>query len=307
MNRIKSDATAPAGAEKGGQDNALEPSFDEYGAKRFDVPILLSVPHAGRAYPDFILQHSRVDLTILQRLEDRYADLLVGKLLDQDYPALIARTPRAMIDLNRDERDIDPVIISDMPGHISLVRTAKQRGGLGLIPRFLPRSGDLWKGPIAWAQVSERIENHHRPYHHRIGARLDELHSVHPEVLLLDIHSMPPLPAKAGEKRPDVVIGDRFGASAATRLAETACAVIRAHGYAPALNTPYPGYHLIERHAKPVVGRHALQIEISRDLYLDSGLNQPGKGLGKILEMMSELVARLEQEIRSQIWSQAAE
>lgn len=307
MSRMESDATAHTAALKSGQDNAVEPSFDEYGARRFDIPVLLSVPHAGRIYPDFVLRHSRGDLAILQRLEDRYADLLIGKLLEQEYPALVARVPRALIDLNRDERDIDPIIISDLPKHLSLVRSAKQRGGLGLIPRFLPRSGDLWKGPMPWTQISERIENHHRPYHRRIEERLGELNSVHPEVLLIDVHSMPPLSARAGEKRPDIVIGDRFGASAASRLAETACAVIRAHGYTPALNTPYPGYHLIERHAKPVAGRHALQVEISRDLYLDSALSEPGEGLGKILDMMGELVMRLEQELSTQHWSQAAE
>lgn len=285
-----------------------DPPFELRGSGSAPVPVLLSVPHAGRVYPSALLEHARVPVQVLRRLEDRHADLLVDDLIMRGYPALVARLPRAVIDLNRDARDIDVRMVSGIPRGQPLIQTAKQRGGLGLFPRSLPRSGDLWCGPIGWEEACRRISEAHEPYHAAIERELSILGGPHGPVLLLDIHSMPPLNLfVAGRPRPDVVIGDRFGCSASTRLAEVACAVVQAHGLVAALNHPYPGSYLIERHGRPERGQHALQIEISRDLYLDERLETVGPGLSRIKAMLTRLVEELGEELIRGCWSEAAE
>lgn len=290
-----------------GKSPAMGVAYERMGAERASVPILLSVPHAGRDYPPSILERSRVSAETLLRLEDRLVDLLIGDLVARGYPALVARVPRAVIDLNRDPRDIDAQMVVDMPRDHPLIRTAKQRGGLGLFPRFLPRAGDLWRGAMGWEEARMRIGQVHDAYHEAIATEMAALVRDHGQALLIDIHSMPPLAADGQGMRTDVVIGDRFGASAAAHLADAARSVVRQRGLVPALNHPYPGFYLLERHGKPANGRHALQIEISRDLYLDTGQSAPGEGLVRTRAMLTALVEELARSMSRDGLAMAAE
>lgn len=282
-------------AEAGGE----SPAFGYFGPADPQWPVLISVPHAGRHYPDSVLARSAVPLATLARLEDRHADALVMGLEEQGYGIVCARVARAVIDLNRDPRDIDRRMIAALPHGQALIETAKSRGGLGLFPRSLPRIGGLWRAPMPWAEAHARIEAIHAPYHAELERRLRMIRAVHGQALLLDVHSMPPLEPDrfAGALRPDVVIGDRFGASAASRFAEVAREVVLRHGLKAAVNHPYPGTYIAERHGKPAAGRHVVQIEISRDLYLDAALREPGAGLNALRAMLLDLAESLREEI----------
>lgn len=262
-------------------------------------PVLISVPHAGRVYPPEVCAQSAHPLAALAMLEDRYADALVEGLDARGYRMIVARMARAVIDLNRDPREIDRRMIAGMPYGQALIETAKSRGGLGLFPRSLPRIGGLWRGLLHWDKAQARIAGIHTPYHARIGQEMRAIRAEHGQALLLDIHSMPPLePGRfGGNTRPDVVIGDRFGASAASRFSEIARAVVARHGFRCALNHPYPGTYIAERHGRPASGRHALQIEISRDLYLDAGLRELGEGVAAVRAMVADLAETLGDEI----------
>jgi N-formylglutamate amidohydrolase len=198
-------------------------------------------------------------------------------------------------------------MVKGLPRNQPLMQSPKQRGGLGLFPRSLPRAGDLWHGLMEWEEACERIEGAHVTFHAAVSTEIDELRAIWDEALLLDIHSMPPLIALSGEARPDVVIGDRFGVSACSRLSDIAIDVVERHGLSVALNHPYPGYYILERHGQPSRGRHALQIEISRDLYLDEQLRLPGPGLGPTRKMLNDLVFELAEELGRARWSEAAE
>ncbi len=271
-------------------------------------PVLFSVPHAGKEYAPAILSRSRMGLPHLQRLEDRHSDLLVEDVAAAGYDVLVARVPRAVIDLNRDPRDIDPLLVRGMPHGLPLIQTLKQRGGLGLFPRSLPRIGDLWRGPMGWDEARGRIEHMHSAYHRALEQALDRRHARHGQALLVDIHSMPPLPPMLPDgRRPDVVIGDRFGAAASPRLSALIESLLRAHGLSVALNHPYAGFYLIEHHGRPRQGRHAVQIEISRDLYLDEHLDEPGAGLERMRGILAALAEMLERELGRYRWSEAAE
>jgi N-formylglutamate amidohydrolase len=54
----------------------------------------------------------------------------------------------------------------------------------------------------------------------------------------------------------------------------------RFHHHA-ALNEPFAGGHVIDRHAWPARNVHALQLEVDRRCYLDEHLAEPGPGFDR--------------------------
>ncbi len=285
-----------------------ETAFDLHGPVYPDRPVILSVPHAGRSYPDDVLAAARVRPAVLRRLEDRWVDLLACPLIARGYSVLIARAPRAMIDLNRHEREIDPGMIADIPREAVLQSSAKLRGGLGLFPRRMPGASDLWQRPMPWTEARHRIEQLHRPYHAAVARLMTAARQAHGHAILIDLHSMPPLPPPAaGQAPPGIVLGDRFGRSASTRLIGLAADVVASHGIGVAQNHPYAGDHLIERHGRPEKGLHAIQVEIDRLLYLDAALDRPGPGVARMQAIVTDLVEALAVELPRTDYALAAE
>jgi N-formylglutamate amidohydrolase len=281
-------------------------AFETKGPQVPLTPVLLSVPHAGRDFPPETWAMVRAGETQLAPLQDRFADTLVDKAIEQGAPAIIARVPRLWIDLNRDEREIDPEMV-DGPSVAAPLMSSKVRGGLGLIPRRLARVGDIWQTRLSVADVANRIETIHRPYHAAISRSLSALHARFGVAVLLDVHSMPPIRDYAGENVPRIVIGDRFGRSSSNQFTARALAELEASGFATAVNAPYAGGHILERHGRPLTGIHALQIEIDRTLYLDAGMNMPGCGLEVVQRLVAKLALALADEALRQPFAIAAE
>ncbi|NIJ19693.1 N-formylglutamate amidohydrolase [Sphingomonas naasensis] len=250
-------------------------SFARHGPAEPFTPVVLSVPHAGRDYPLPLRAALRVPLAALKGLEDRYADAL-GLDARRTETLFVAQRARAWIDLNRAEHERDPrlddgAIASGRP------QSAKLRSGLGLVPRRVGNSGDIWQRRLSGDEVQMRIHADHRPYHAALSAALASARARFGVAVLIDVHSMPSLgpPASA----PRLVLGDRFGKAAAARFTGRIESVARAHGVATAINAPYSGGHILERHGEPRRGIHAIQLEFDRALYLDEALDGPGAGL----------------------------
>ena len=256
-------------------------------------PVLLSVSHAGRDYAPAIISSLRVPLAATMPLEDRYADLLTEQAVAARIPTIIAATPRLMIDLNRAPDDLDPESVIGGFGRGNPA-SAKARAGLGLVPTRLWGVGPLWRKALDPAELAARIDAIHTPYHAAIAAALGAAKRHFGCALLIDLHSMPPIKE---DNAPDVVIGDRFGSSAATRITATAEAVLKNAGLRVAINAPYAGGYIITRHSAPLAGIHALQIEVDRRLYLDAALDQPGAGLARVQRIIVMLIASLRDEL----------
>ncbi len=270
-------------------------SFDQLGPETPGLPVLLSVPHSGRDYPDGVAKMVRLNRQQLLPLEDRYAELMIEKAVGQGAQALVARTPRLWIDLNRDEREFDGGMIEGTPERPPIV-TMKVRGGLGLIPRKIARAGDVWHGKLSAVDMAERVAQHHRPYHAALAAALRATRAKFGIAILLDVHSMPPLRCGEGWEAPEIVLGDRFGRSTHSRFTARALAELEVQNLAVAVNSPYSGGHILDRHAEPRQGIHALQVEVDRRLYLDASLTSPGPGLARVQRIISALVGALAQE-----------
>ena len=248
--------------------------FDGYALDEADGPVVLSVPHAGRDYPLPLRAALRVPLAALRPLEDRYADTL-ALAAQRSETMLVQRRARAWIDLNRAEHERDPVIDSGADRHATPHPSAKLRGGLGLVPRRVPGAGEIWHRRFDGEEIAARILQDYRPYHAALAAALKRARARYGIAILLDLHSMPPL----GRGFPRIVFGDRFGRSATARFVHCLEVATARAGIPSAVNSPYAGGHILDRHAHPAGGFHAIQVEFDRSLYLDAALDQPGEGL----------------------------
>ena len=275
--------------------------FDLHGPRVPDSPVVLSVPHAGRDYPMALRAAIRVPIEALAPLEDRHVDTL-AQAARGHHAMIVQRLPRAWIDLNRGEHERDPAIDSGADRRRQPTPSLKLRSGLGLVPRRTPGAGDIWRSKLSGDDVTSRIKSDHRPYHAALGDLLDAARRRFGIAILLDIHSMPSLASGAR-----IVLGDRFGKSAAARLVYRLETEARVHRVACALNTPYAGGHILERHARPQDNIHAIQIEIDRSLYLDSHLLEPGPGFAGAAAMLGRMIAALVDEAEGSAFAAAAE
>lgn len=266
------------------------PSFDLYGPTDPVSPVVLSVPHAGRDYPLALRAALRMPVEALRPLEDRHVDTLALAAIGCE-TMLVQRRARAWIDLNRAENERDPQIDAGADRRALGLQSAKLRGGLGLIPRRLASVGEIWRRKLDGEEVMARIAGDHRPYHAALAAALERARARFGVAVLLDLHSMPPLASGAG-----VVLGDRFGRSAGSRFVSRLEAETLAVGVACAVNTPYAGGHILDRHASPSHDVHALQVEFDRASYLDAALDAPGPGLMAMAALLRRMIDALADE-----------
>ena len=261
-------------------------------------PVVLSVPHAGRAYPLALRAALRVPLGAIESLEDRFVDL-VAEAARGPRSMLVQTCPRAWIDLNRGEDERDPRIDEGAPVRPPTQQTAKLRSGLGLVPRRATGTTEVWRHRFSAAEIDHRIETAHRPYHAALAIMLATARARFGIAILLDIHSMPPLATRGHPAQ--LVIGDRFGQSAGGRFIARIEGAARAAGIRTALNSPYAGGHVLSRHGVPTTGIHAVQLEFDRTLYLDARLTQPGPGMDATVELLRGIIDAAEDEALSAV------
>jgi N-formylglutamate amidohydrolase len=267
---------------------------------RGDLPVLLSVPHSGRDYPGWLVDMASGGRRALVSLEDPLVDRLVWRALQRGVGAVIAQAPRAAIDCNRAEDEIDPSVIDGARrGPI----TARARGGLGIVPARTQQHGYLWRRAISPKQLTDRLDQAHRPYHRAVEEQLGLLVDRFGCALLLDCHSMPPPP----EGVPPLVFGDCRGRSADPWIGREAMTIAAGLGFEAVLNDPFAGGHVTERHGAPALGVHALQIEIDRACYLDEKLEAPGPGFDKTVALIDALASQLGSALLGRRFATAAE
>ena len=102
---------------------------------RGELPVLLSVPHSGRDYPDWLVAMASGGKPSLTTLEDPLVDRLVWRAIQRGCGAVIATTPRAAVDCNRGEDEVDPSVVEGPPrgritaGDRSRAARGADRGG----------------------------------------------------------------------------------------------------------------------------------------------------------------------------------
>jgi len=271
------------------------------------VPVVFDSPHSGAHYPpDF--QYT-CPLPLLRQAEDAFVDELYGSAPEHGATLLTALFPRSYVDVNRAIDDIDArTLIGYWEG--ALRPSDKSLLGNGLIWTQCRPGLPIYDGRLPTAEVAERIERYYRPYHAQLTTLIDEFAARHGAVWHLNCHSMPSssgLSRPEPSPRPDFVLGDRDGTTADPAFVAMLGETLRRMGYRVARNAPYKGVELVRRHGQPKLGRHSVQIEINRALYMDETTLEKHAGFDRLRHHLDQLIGEICRYASHQLLDQAAE
>ena len=259
------------------------------------VPLVLDSPHSGtRMPPDF---GAVLDEDALRDGEDCFVDELWRPASALGVPLLAAQFPRTYLDLNRHAADIDPDLL-DEPWPYEHRPSGKARIGKALIWRTLDDGRPIYDRRLGVQEVRERVERFHRPYHETLRGLIDAAHARFGVVVHLNCHSMNAVSGLMGEGGPgvaraDIVLGDRDGSSCDPALTAFVRERLAAHGYDVKVNDPFKGVELVCAFADPARGRHSLQIEINKRLYMDDATRTPIPHFATLQRQLEQLLREL--------------
>ncbi len=256
--------------------------------------VVFASPHSGRDYPWSFLRHTLLDEHSIRSSEDAYVDRLFDCAPQFGAAFLKAGAPRAFVDLNRSADELDPALIEGVrrAGHNPRVAS-----GLGVVPRVVANGRAIYRGKLPLAEAERRIRDYWKPYHQALQRCLDDAQMAFGESVLIDCHSMPHEAvdglARGGGRRPDIVIGDRFGASAAADVVDRIEAAFAATGLTVARNSPFAGAFITQHYGRPGRRQHAVQIEIDRAIYMDEARIRPNKNFHAFRRTLRAVIAEV--------------
>jgi N-formylglutamate deformylase len=252
------------------------------------VPFVFASPHSGRRYPASLAARSRLDAVTLRRSEDAFVDTLFEGVVALGAPLLAAEFPRAFVDVNRGAGELD---LAMFDGALSVAvdpPSPRVTAGLGVIPRIVRDGAEIYAARLRPEEARQRLDGLYRPYHGALAALVSETQARFGACVLVDCHSMPSALAV-----PDIVLGDRYGASAAPVLVRWAQDSFQAQGFSVARNVPYAGGQTTLQYGRVHTANHALQIEVNRGLYLDEDRILRKAGFEDVRRRLQAALARL--------------
>ena len=271
-----------------------QPAFEVHQPVRRTSGAVFASPHSGRDYGRDFLARTVLDAVAIRSSEDAFVDLLFADAPTHGAPLITARAPRAYVDLNRGAEELDPALIRGLPRRGHNPRVAS---GLGVIPRVVAGGREIYRGQISHAQAQARLNRHGFPYHARVQALLDESRALFGRALLIDCHSMPREAidslCRGKPDKPEIVLGDRFGAAAAGEIVDGIEAAFRAAGFRVARNMPFAGAFTAQHYGRPSRGQHVVQIEIDRGLYMDEARVRPSDDFETVRARLAGVIAAI--------------
>ncbi|MFN5998217.1 MAG: N-formylglutamate amidohydrolase [Paracoccaceae bacterium] len=258
--------------------------------------LIFASPHSGREYTADFLAQVALDRRSIRSSEDAFVDRLFDMAPDLGAPLLVARAPRAFLDLNRAADELDPGVIE---GIARVPHNPRISSGLGVIPRVVAGGRSIYRGKLGLAEAEARITRFWHPYHQALAALVEETRAAFGQAVLIDCHSMPHEAIEAhtrpGQPRPEVVLGDRYGATAGREVMDRIEAAFAAAGLRVGRNAPFAGAYVAQAYGRPSRGVHVVQVEIDRALYMDEVRIEPLAGFAGFRDLIAGVVAELVQ------------
>ncbi|MDR7037127.1 MULTISPECIES: N-formylglutamate amidohydrolase [Methylobacterium] len=267
------------------------PAFavDEPEAHR--IPFVFNTGHSGSVYPASFLASSRLDALALRRSEDAHVERLFASVVGLGAPLMRANFPRAYLDVNREPYELDPRMFEGRLPPFANTRSMRVAGGLGTVPRVVADGQEIYGGRLPVDEAVARIEGLYKPYHRTLRGLIQRTARQFGCAILVDCHSMPSSSlGREPEGKADIVLGDRFGTACAPFLVDLFESELRGRGLRVIRNKPYAGGFITEHYGEPNVGRHALQVEINRALYMNEATLAVTPGFGTLLTGLREVI-----------------
>jgi len=258
-------------------------TFSVHGEDQQRLPLVVVSPHSGRFYPPSLMSETMLSPDALMQSEDALVDQLIAPIAWQGGVVIQAEIARAYIDLNRDASELDASMFDGLPENTDTWRSPRVAAGLGVIPKVITQTTPIYHAPLATAEIERRLYRVYHPFHAALAELVDQTLARFGHCLVLDCHSMPPLPGSSvgTPNRPqaplqssgglDIVLGDRMGQSCRPWIRDHIAHHFRDAGLSVEHNRPFAGGNITQRFAKSQglsQSIQSLQIEINRKLYL---------------------------------------
>ncbi|MDA5192871.1 N-formylglutamate amidohydrolase [Alphaproteobacteria bacterium LMG 31809] len=253
-------------------------------------------PHSGSWYPPDLLDLSPLPLATLRSSEDSFVDRLFAAAPKLGAPLMMVNVARAYVDTNREPYELDPFMFSgELPQNANF-DSDRVMAGLGTIPRVVAGNRRIYTRRLPIQDALQRIRTIYIPIQKALSGLIEDTRKRFGHAVLIDCHSMPSgatflrLPLRASA---DIILGDRHGTSCAPALIDAAEDCLRGLGYRVTRNLPYSGGFNTQHYGQPLLGLHALQIEINRALYMDEKRYEPTAGLAPLSRDLQLMMAAL--------------
>ena len=280
--------------------------FKVHGPAQAECSLVLDSPHSGYSMPaDF---GSVLTAQELRDGEDCFIDELYLPAAASGVPLLAAQFPRTYLDPNRAAGDVDLSMLAGPWPASPVPHSPSGKGAIGkaLIWRTLDDGRPIYNRQLSVAEVLQRIACYHQPYHAQLQALLNAAHTRFGVVHHLNCHSMNAVSGAMGEGGPgvpraDFVLGDRDGTTCAPAFTDFVRNFLASLGYEVKVNDPFKGVELVRAYANPASGRHSLQLEINKRLYMDSNTVTRHAGFATLQGHLMQLLDAIRQRFSPKV------
>ncbi len=263
------------------------------------LPLVVDSPHSGLVHAENLPLAAPPEALLTGW--DAYVDQLFAHAPMVGGTLLCAGFPRWMVDVNRARDDIDPALIDGaMP--YAVQPSDKSGRGMGVLRRLALPGVPVYAAPLSADMAEYLLKTYYDPYHGALSGLLALHHACSGAVWHIDCHSMKSrgnaMNVDNGAERPDFVISNGDGATCSPAFIELVAQCLRGCGYRVGINWPYKGAELIRAYADPARGRHSLQIEINRALYMDEARFSQHGGFAMLRGHLDQLLEEVAAYIR---------
>jgi N-formylglutamate amidohydrolase len=270
-----------------------KPAFETIRPRRLTAPIVFNSAHSGRDYPARFLGMTRLDHLSIRQSEDAYVDELFARAPHLGTPLLRAHFPRAYLDVNREPWELDPQMFTEPLSDRFNTTSPRVAAGLGTLARVVAENKPIYRERLTLDDARMRIEGIYIPYHATLQRLLTDAVGTFGVAVLIDCHSMPRIARTGDRLAPDIVLGDRYGTTCGSGIVDLAEMVFAGAGLRVARNRPYAGGFIARTYGRPQHGIHALQVEISRHLYMNEVTLEKSEGFNAIRQLIERLTLAL--------------
>ena len=169
----------------------------------------------------------------------------------------------------------------------------------------------LYDRHLKISEIMHRIETYYRPYHTILQQLIEDAHYIHGQVWHVNCHSMPTQEGNAFRASPlkaaDFVLGDRDGTTCDIHFTHAVRDFLKGLGYRVSINDPYKGVELVRKYSSPATGRHSLQIEVARNLYINENTYKKSSNFIRLQDDIEKLISFCANYVEAQALPMAAD
>ena len=261
------------------------------------APLFVDVSKSGTDYPKEF--RTMVPFTTLHDNVSMHVEDIFGDAPRYGAAMLYCCYATAYVDCNRNELDIDPAIVDGVWPE-PLQPTPRTLLGHGLIKTKSRYGEPVYDRKLTVAEITERLNRYHRPYHREMRRIVDDLYARFGLVRHISGHCMSatgaPTHMDAGKPRADFCVCNRNGVTASAKFMELVVETLRSYGYRVSVNDPYPGNELIRRYGDPARGIESIHFEINKKLYMDTSTFGRTEGCARVKADVNRLLQAVVEE-----------